>query len=337
VSNGSGSDAGAASGASGSAVVGGSGLRVVANRFARNRLALAGLMVFGLLVLVAVLAVLAPLQVGGTANDNPAFHTNIVAALQGPSAAHPLGTDDVGRDELALILLGTRLSVQLALGTLLLATGLGAAVLALGAVVAGARFATVAHVFAVVSTPLLIVVLLAGTGIVTQQPLLITFGLLMRAWVQPRWWGRDLTDFPALLITLFLAGEVARFSYLLFRSLRPAQPAQPAHAAASAAGRASSIRPALAAVLPVLGPAAVTGLWIAGDAVLVQSILVLYGIGDQPPLEPLSFLVADGATVRDVAPLLFFVPLALMLLFVLSVNVVGFGLRSALRGVTQPR
>src|SRR5689334_24719882 len=37
VPNGSGSDAGAASGASGSAVAGGSGLRVVADRFARNR------------------------------------------------------------------------------------------------------------------------------------------------------------------------------------------------------------------------------------------------------------------------------------------------------------
>jgi peptide/nickel transport system permease protein len=310
---------------------------VVAQRFARNRLALAGLIVFGLLVLVAVLA---PLLVGGTATDstdNPAFHTNIVAALQGPSATHPLGTDDVGRDELARVLLGTRLSVQLALVTLLLATVLGAVVLALGAVVAGARFSTVARIFAVVSTPLLIVVLLAGAGIVTQQPLLNTFGLLIRAWIQPKWWGRDLTDFPALLITLFLVGEVARFSYLLFQSLRPAQPAQPAHAAASARGRASNTKPVLSAVLAVLGPAAVTGLWIAGDAVLVQSILVLYGIGDQPPLEPLSFLVADGATVRDVAPLLFFVPLALVLLFVLSVNVVGFGLRSALCGSTQSR
>jgi len=81
----------------------------------------------------------------------------------------------------------------------------------------------------------------------------------------------------------------------------------------------------------------VTGMWIAGDAVLVQSLLVLYGFGAQPPLEPLSDLIADGATVRDVAPLLFFVPLALLLLFVLSVNVVGFGLWTALRGGTQSR
>ena len=229
--------------------------------------------------------------------------------------------------------------MRFARGALLLATVMGAALLALGAVAAGASFATVARIFAVVSTPLLIVVLLTGTGIVTQQPLLSTYGQLMREMARPSAWGSDLTD-GALLITLFLVGEVARFGYLLFRSLRsahPAQPAQPAHVAASAPGRAPGTRPVLAAVLAVLGPAAVTGLWIAGDAILVQSILVLYGIGDQPPLEPLSFLVADGATVRDVAPLLYFVPLALLLLFVLSVNVVGFGLWSALRGGTPSR
>ncbi len=321
MTNGSGSDVGTTPVASGGTVAGGYGRHVVAQRFARNRLALAGLIVFGLLVLVAVLA---PLLVGGTANDNPAIHTDILAALQGPSAAHPLGTDAVGHDELARVLLGTRLSVRFALGALLLATVLGAALLALGAVAAGASFATVAHVFEVVSTPLFIVVLIAGSGIVTQQPLLSTFSLVIREWARPSAWGSDLTDGPRLLFTLFLVGEVARFGYLLFRWLRPAQ--------AAASGRTTGKLPALSVVL---GPAAVTGLWIAGDAVLVQ--LLLYGISDQPPLDPLGVLVADGSNVRDVAPLLFFVPLALVLLFVLSVNVVGFGLRSALRGGTQSR
>ncbi|HZC77403.1 MAG TPA: hypothetical protein VE258_06610, partial [Ktedonobacterales bacterium] len=222
--------------------------------------------------------------------------------------------------------------VLFALVTLLLATGPGAVVLALGAVAAPGRFATVARVFAVVSTPLLIVVLLAGTGLVTQQPLLSTFGLVIRLWAQPSTWGSDLTEGTLPLLTLFLVGEVARFGYLLFRSLRPAQPAQPVHAPAVV--RAAGQRPALP-LSAVLGPAAVTGLWIAGDAVLVQSFLLFYGISDQPPLSPLSELVSDGSNVRTMQPLLYFVPLALVLLTVLSVNVVGFGLRSALRGGTQ--
>jgi oligopeptide transport permease C-like protein len=64
-SNESGSDAGTIPVASGGTVADGSGRHVVAQRFARNRLALAGLSVIALLVLVAVLAVLAPLLVGG--------------------------------------------------------------------------------------------------------------------------------------------------------------------------------------------------------------------------------------------------------------------------------
>src|SRR5258706_14649681 len=106
MTNGSGSDVGTTPVASGGTVAGGYGRHVVAQRFARNRLALAGLIVFGLLVLVAVLG---PLLVGGAADDNPAIHTRILAALQGPSVAYPLGTGAVGDDELARGVLVTRL------------------------------------------------------------------------------------------------------------------------------------------------------------------------------------------------------------------------------------
>lgn len=308
--------------ATGDNVAGGSGLRVIAKEFARNRLALAGLIVLGLLVLVAALA---PLLVGGT-NDNPAVGLNLLTVLQGPSGAHPLGTDDLGRDELALVLLGTRLSVLLALVTLALTIAIGAAVLAIGAVAAGPRFSSLARVFDVVSTPLLICVLLAGTGIVTQQPLLATFGRVIFDWAQPSAWGSDLFGGAPLLFTLFLVGEVIRFVYLLSRSPRSAQ---------AATSRPTS---GTVSVLPgIRGPAAVTGLWIAGGAVLVQSTLSFYGIGAQPPILPLSGMVSEGANYQSMQPLLFLVPLALVFLIVLSLNVVGFGLRSALNESTKPR
>src|SRR5258706_845717 len=90
MTNGSGSDVGTTPVASGGTVAGGYGRHVVAQRFARNRLALAGLIVFGLLVLVAGLA---PLLVWGSANGKPAIHTGILGALQGPSEANILRTD----------------------------------------------------------------------------------------------------------------------------------------------------------------------------------------------------------------------------------------------------
>lgn len=67
--------------------------------------------VLGTLVLV-LLMVFAPLVWGGAAAA-----TSVADRLDGPSGAHLLGTDDLGRDLLARVLVATRLSVLLALGS----------------------------------------------------------------------------------------------------------------------------------------------------------------------------------------------------------------------------
>jgi peptide/nickel transport system permease protein len=302
------------------------GLTKVAARFARNRLALAGLIVLGLFVLVTILE---PVLVRGTSTHDPANDPNLSAILQGPSAAHPLGTDEIGRDELARVLQGVQTSMLFALVNLALATVIGAVVLAIGAMVAGKRYSTLARVFEVVSTPVLIFVLIAGAGILVQEPppqlpLLTIFGVAIREWATPSNWGNDLTN-AALLLSLFLVGEVVRFGYLLFRSLRSGQ----------ARAAVSSLTPGKVPVLLILGPAVVTGLWIAGDAILDQNVLAFYGIGTFPPRDPLSLMIGDASNLRSTSPQLFFAPLILLLLMVLSLNVVGFGLRSALRGLAD--
>ncbi|MER6797816.1 peptide ABC transporter ATP-binding protein, partial [Amycolatopsis mediterranei] len=70
-----------------------------------------------LLALVVVLSVLAPLLWGDGA---AAIDTDAIG--QGPSGAHPFGTDSLGRDLLLRTLVATRLSVGLAV----LATAIGA-------------------------------------------------------------------------------------------------------------------------------------------------------------------------------------------------------------------
>ncbi|MFI9364500.1 dipeptide/oligopeptide/nickel ABC transporter permease/ATP-binding protein [Kitasatospora sp. NPDC053057] len=84
-----------------------------------------------MLVSLVVLALAAPL-LWGTAADRP----DPSAVLRGPSAAHPFGTDNLGRDVLARVLTATRPSLLLALAaTLLGATGgvlLGAATAVVG-------------------------------------------------------------------------------------------------------------------------------------------------------------------------------------------------------------
>ncbi|WP_307872575.1 dipeptide/oligopeptide/nickel ABC transporter permease/ATP-binding protein [Paractinoplanes ovalisporus] len=78
-----------------------------------------GLTAAVLLAAVVVLAVVAPLIWQGRADA-----VQSAEILQGPSSAHPVGTDLLGRDILARVLVATRLSVALAL----LATGIGVTV-----------------------------------------------------------------------------------------------------------------------------------------------------------------------------------------------------------------
>ncbi|PJN21475.1 peptide ABC transporter ATP-binding protein [Kitasatospora sp. CB02891] len=73
-----------------------------------------------LLASLAVIALVGPL-VWGPSADRP----DLTAVLQGPSGAHPLGTDNLGRDLLARILTAARLSLLLALAATLLGAGAG--------------------------------------------------------------------------------------------------------------------------------------------------------------------------------------------------------------------
>jgi len=169
------------------------GWKTLAERFAQHRLALAGLVFFMLMV---VLALLAPLVLGP--NYSSALHMELFHPLQGPSGAHLLGTDDLGRDELAALLLATRVTLLPALVALVLATLIGAAVLAVLARLGRGRFAPLARAFEVLSTPLLILVLLVGVDSVTPWPqqrlLLRAIGFSFTLWVRPdQWWGSSLT------------------------------------------------------------------------------------------------------------------------------------------------
>jgi ABC-type dipeptide/oligopeptide/nickel transport system permease subunit len=84
----------------------------------RERMALSWPMVFiGLIVLFVFLApALAP---------HDPIAQNLLRALEGPSATHPLGTDHVGRDVLSRLLHGAPRSLGLAFACIVIATGLG--------------------------------------------------------------------------------------------------------------------------------------------------------------------------------------------------------------------
>src|SRR5215469_17156702 len=79
------------------------GLRMLARVLAGHRLAVVGLLV---VVAVTLMAVFAPLL----APYDP-YKQNLYRVLQRPSAAHWLGTDNVGRDLLSRVIYGARVSL----------------------------------------------------------------------------------------------------------------------------------------------------------------------------------------------------------------------------------
>ncbi|MFW5939279.1 MAG: ABC transporter permease [Halolamina sp.] len=91
--------------------------KAFAARFRRNNLAMGGLIVTAGFLLVALLApILAPYD--------PAA-VDVPSRLQGPSLAHPFGTDRYGRDLLSRVLFGARIALQVAIATPLVAGAIG--------------------------------------------------------------------------------------------------------------------------------------------------------------------------------------------------------------------
>src|SRR5215475_12023358 len=88
-------------------------------RFYRHRLALVGMTV---LLVLTLSTLLGPLVYHHRIND-----IDFAVALQGPSLAHPLGTDDLGQDLLARILYGGRVSMAVGLVAMLIAILIGTA------------------------------------------------------------------------------------------------------------------------------------------------------------------------------------------------------------------
>jgi peptide/nickel transport system permease protein len=86
----------------------------------RDRLALAGIVLIGLLVAVAVLAPwLAPYP------DQGRGVTDVGSANLAPSAAHWFGTDELGRDMLSRVIMGTRPALTISIAVVLVAAAIG--------------------------------------------------------------------------------------------------------------------------------------------------------------------------------------------------------------------
>lgn len=275
-------------------------------RFRRHRLALVSLVVLVVMVLAILFGpVLWPVAI----ND-----IDFGARLEGPSADHPFGTDDLGQDLLARLLYGGRISLAVGLAAM------GVAVVAgtfIGAVAGmsrgwlGAGLMWLADLF--LSLP--------------QLPLLLLVIYLFRDALKAAF-GVELGIF--IMIVLVIGGlrwmPVARLVRAQFLSLREKEFVE----AARALG-ASPARQVVRHILPnAMGPVIVAGTIDVAAAIIAESTLSFLGLGFPPDIPTWGRVLYDAKDYLDLAPHWALFPGAAIFLTVLSINFIGDGLRDAL-------
>ena len=221
---------------------------IVWRRFRRHRLA----MVSGLVLVLLYLAALATPWIA------PYGYADIdyTALDQGPSLKHPMGTDELGRDELTRVIYGGRVSLLLGLGVGVFSTLIGAVV----GIISGyyGRFvdtASMGFTDFMLTLPFLPILLVLGS-IFNFTAVTITFALVLLLW---------------MTIARLVRGQVL--------SVRNQEYVQ----AAKAIGVADFMI-MFRHILPnVVGVMLVQATLVTAEAILIESALSFLGLGIQPP------------------------------------------------------
>lgn len=275
-------------------------------RFRRHRLALASLCVLVAMILAIVF--------GPLIWRMPINEIDFASKLEGPSLAHPLGTDDLGQDLLARLLYGGRISLAVGLAAMVVAVSVGIFIGALAGMASGrvdAFLMWVTDLF--LSLP--------------QLPLLLLVIYLFRDKLKTVI-GAEGGTF--LLVILIIGGlrwmPVARLVRAQFLSLREKEFVE----AARALG-ASRTRLVIRHILPnALGPVIVAGTIDVAAAILAESTLSFLGLGFPPDTPTWGRVLFDAKDYLDIAPHWALFPGAAIFLAVLTINFIGDGLRDAL-------
>ncbi len=270
-------------------------LRDAWRRLLRNHSAVAGMIVVGLLILVAVFApFIAPHD--PLAQD---FESRILP----PSAGHLLGTDDLGRDILSRIIYGSRVS---------LAAGILSTALAVVAGVLIGAFATYYGGF-------------WDNLAMRIMDIMLAFPQILLAIAIVAILGPGLTNAMLAIgiISIPIYARVVRSSILSLREKEFIE-------AARALG-ASDLQIIFKHLLPnCMGPLIVQATLGIATAIIEAASLSFLGLGAQPPTPEWGAMLNGGRHLLRQAPWVTAFPGVAIVVLVMGVNLFGDGLRDAL-------
>ena len=264
-------------------------------RLRRSRLALVGLAIVGLTALVGVVA---PLVV--TADP---VAMDFAALLKGPSRAHPLGTDQFGRDVLARLVWGARLSVSIGAAAVVLALAVGVPIGAVSGYAGGA----------------------VDNALMRCMDALLAFPALLLALGLVAIMGPGSAS-TMLAIGIVYTPGVARLTRGVVLAERPQEYVQAAHALGQ---RERWV------LLRHIMPNCVSALLVQAsvnfaNAMVIEAGLSFLGIGTPPPTASWGLMLNEARAFMSSALHVAIAPGVAISLAVLGWNLLGDGLRDAL-------
>jgi peptide/nickel transport system permease protein len=321
-------------------VVGRNPWALAGRRLWRNRIAMAAL---GLFLLIVVMCLAAPLYAHYVAHVNPftpnlngttVLNGKVVPVMQqgggtlklgetpiGPTwdpYHYALGADDLGRDVAALLLYGGRSSLLIGIGSAVICCGVATVVALIAGYFGGVTDSILSRVMDIIwAFPLYLLAICLATELLTHSngfqfgPLHVSASSL---WV------------PTLIIAFVFVPYVYRPMRGQVLSVVRKEFVEAAIAAGSSAWRLifSEVLPNVVSTVIVLLPL------IIATTILTEAALSFLSIGVQPPNVSWGTIIASGEDLLYSRPWVSIAPGIMIVLTVLSLNVFGDGVRDAL-------
>ncbi|WP_370241146.1 dipeptide/oligopeptide/nickel ABC transporter permease/ATP-binding protein [Pararhodobacter marinus] len=263
---------------------------------ARNRLALAGLIVIGIVVLLALLTPWLPLKPPNVTDTSNRFQPIF-------SDGALLGTDHLGRDLLSRLMWGTRLSLAVGFAAALVAATLGAAI----GIVAGYYGGRTDNI------------IMRGVDMLMAFPYILLALAIVAALG------------PGLLNALIAVAAVnIPFFARNIRGITVGIAHKEFVDAARLSGM-SNTRIILSEILPNVIPVIVIAMsTTVGWMILETAGLSFLGLGSQPPVADLGSMLGEARSALITNPHTSIVPGVMILIIVMAINLLGDGVRDAL-------
>ncbi len=263
---------------------------------------------FGVILLVFVIAaIFAP-----SISPYPPLLYHPAIAEQGPTLAHPLGTDDLGRDQLSRVIYGTRISLTVGIASILVGGLCGTL---LGIIAAYYKGWIDQVITMIVDT------LLSFPSLILALAIVAALG-------------------PSIINVLIALAIVRIPIYARLARGQTLQKTNEDYVTAAVVSGTRTRKIMLRHIFPnIFAPLLVQATISISFAILDESTLSYLGLGAQPPTPEWGSMISEAQVYLSSDPWMMFGPAIAIILIVLSLNILGDALRDRLdprgRDITQ--